>query len=480
MKNNSILLTLLFVFFILIVNYGGTFWQTDFTQSIIKSKLENNSKSLLIIDSDTLYAQSQLKLFYQYCDYHLIWTNNTVQSKKINELIEIIEQSDEEGLNPMDYHLVKIKNLQKKIYPINKKEVFNTARLADLDILISDAFLTLALHYYAGKIQNSKLNRDFKKFYNDINLYDFHLMIMQTDHLNQIFYALRPPHQEYHQLQKALVQYKKKAKLYPDSLLLQQNITKISINMERWRWLPKTIDSLFIIVNIPAFRLMLYQNNKIIMEMKTIVGKPRTPTPAFNANISYIVIRPNWNIPSSIIRNEILPKVQKDASYLSKNNMKIYANRNNSDTKSIPPSSIEWEAISINNFPYKLMQTPGSGNALGNVKLMFPNQFNVYLHDTPTRKLFDKDVRSFSHGCIRLEKAKELAAYLMQNDTLLLSENYEKYFRKNERRNLPEKIPLAINYWTVWPENSDIIIFEDIYKKDFALEKAMKKKPLRF
>jgi murein L,D-transpeptidase YcbB/YkuD len=480
MKNKFQLSIVLYILFLTTLSFATSKTQIDLTKSIIKTKLYDTSLSLLVIDSDTLYAQSQINLFYQLGNYFPIWKKFTLQKKKLQNLIDIIEQSYEQGLNPLDYHLIKIKILQKKINSINGQKTTISNDLAKLDILLSDAFLTLSYHYYAGKINNKKMNRDWELFFKEKKMLEFLYQAIQTNYLKEYLNSLHPPYQEYRDLQKTLIQYHRKVKLYPDSILLMDQTYKIAINMERWRWLPKSTDSLFIIVNIPAFKLWLYHNNKVALTMKTIVGKRNNSTPSFNSEISHIILRPQWNIPTSIMKNEILPEILKDTSYLSKNHFLILQTMKGKENIQIIPNSIKWDSIIIESFQYKMIQSPGLWNALGEVKFMFPNQFNVYLHDTNNHSLFKKKNRSFSHGCIRLEKAKELTTYLMKNDSLYLTEEYAEYFLENEKKKITPSVPVSINYWTVWPENSNIITYEDIYHKDILLHKKMTQKPFLF
>ena len=361
MKYRTQLLNIIIIFIIVLLIFGNSNQQEYNTQSIIKAQLQNTTSTILVIDTDTLYAQSQIRGFYQYGFYYPVWSDFTIQSSKLQELIDILEKSHEDGLNPEDYHLEKIKELQKNILNINYSTTNKPFELAKLDILLSDAFLTLTLHYYAGKIRGKRDNHDWKKFFKELHLIDFLNKSIQTNQLKQALNSLHPPYQEYQNLKKVLNQYQNKVALYPDNSILKENLSKIAINMERWRWLPKTTDSVYIIVNIPAYRLSLYCNDTIALDIKTIVGKRTNPTPSFNSKITYIVLRPEWHIPTPIMKKEILPKVFKNISYLAKNNIRI-SHTGHDGVYEITPSSIQWKLISIKRFPYNLIQSPGPTN----------------------------------------------------------------------------------------------------------------------
>jgi len=464
------------VLFIVALQCNAGFGQTNPVSSIIKSKLLDTTQPIIVL-KDTLYAQSLLQPFYNYSDGEPVWLDYISRPKRFRKLMEIIERSSYEGLTPSHYHLAKIKNsLQNNYTDLHK----HPSMQAELDLLLSDAFLTLAFHYHLGRTRDIEMNCEWECFFGEINLPNILWKALQADTLEQALMSFHPRYKQYHDLQKAMVGYKNATLLYPDSISLQKDMDKIAVNMERWRWLPKSPDSMYIIVNIPQFRLWLYRNDTIVMTMKTIVGKRSNPTPSFNCTVSYLVLRPRWNIPTSIMKNELLPKVLKDTSYLAKNHYRILNTWKDNDSNYILPNTIYWDTTTVEAFPYKLVQLAGHWNPLGMIKLMFPNQFNVYLHDTPDRSLFDKPMRTFSHGCIRLEKAGELAAYITQNDSLLSFENYSVWFKENQRKKLDYQVPLSINYWTAWIGDNGIFFFEDIYRRDILLEKAMKQRPSLF
>ena len=154
--------------------------------------------------------------------------------------------------------------------------------------------------------------------------------------------------------------------------------------------------------------------------------------------------------------------------------------QNNCDSNFISIDSVNWNKISPNNFPYKIVQAPGPSNPLGAVKIMFPNKYNVYLHDTPNKHLFERKVRTFSHGCIRLEFAQQLAAFISKNNEFLPGSGYETTFVENQRVNIKPNIPVFINYFTAWPDENKVSFYPDVYLKDELLEKELLKKPATF
>jgi murein L,D-transpeptidase YcbB/YkuD len=248
-----------------------------------------------------------------------------------------------------------------------------------------------------------------------------------------------------------------------------QLMQKISVNLERLRWIP---DEFFvneaIFVNIPSFRLVYRNSSDTLFSTKVIVGTVKHQSPVFTAPMSYLVFSPYWNIPPSIVKNETIPAIKKNPGYLDRNHMEVV----NSSGNPVPRSAVNWNTRP---FPYLIRQKPGPDNALGLVKFMFPNPNNVYLHDTPTKQLFDREVRTFSHGCIRMENPKIFAELLLQPmpewtpDKILEAMNQP----GEQIVHLKKKIPVVITYLTIVLNSKGKIQFrQDVYNRDpeiFAL-----------
>ncbi|NIO06699.1 MAG: L,D-transpeptidase family protein, partial [Deltaproteobacteria bacterium] len=188
---------------------------------------------------------------------------------------------------------------------------------------------------------------------------------------------------------------------------VEERMRQIELNMERWRWLPNDLGRRFILVNIPNFELYVVENDEILMTMRAVVGRRYQRTPVFTGEMTYLELNPYWHIPTKIATQDILPSIRKNPNYLIKKKIRVFQSWE-AQAPEIDPESIDWSQITTENFSFKLRQEPGPSNALGRVKFMFPNRFAVYLHDTPARKLFQKTRRTFSAGCIRIEKPVEL------------------------------------------------------------------------
>lgn len=251
-------------------------------------------------------------------------------------------------------------------------------------------------------------------------------------------------------------------------------IKQVSVNMERLRWLPDTTVQEFILVNIANYALDYINKKDTLLHSNAIVGKTYRKTPVFNGTMSYLVFSPTWTVPPTILENDVIPAVKKNANYLQSKNMRILDFSGNE----IPPSSINWSNISGANFKYMVRQDPGPSNALGRVKFMFPNKHNVYIHDTPSRSLFSKEDRALSSGCIRIERPIDLAKLLLSDQEKWTDDLIKKALAEDQERSvsLSRKIPVIILYLTFWTDSrKKEQVRKDIYNRDDELYKLMQK-----
>lgn len=253
---------------------------------------------------------------------------------------------------------------------------------------------------------------------------------------------------------------------------VSQRIRQVELNMERWRWLPDELGDRYILVNIPSFKMNVIENGKPVMEAKVVVGREERQTPAFTANMAYLVMSPKWYVPRSIAVRDKLPQLRRNPYALAKQNIRIY----NKAGQQINPASVNWKAVGANNFNYQFRQDAGPRNALGGIKFMFPNPYNVYLHDTPTRGLFSRDQRTFSSGCIRLSNPVELAEYLLKHDPKWNRQTIKAAASSGKQRvvNLPQEVPVYLLYWTAWVDEQGLTNFRgDIYNRDKPMARAL-------
>jgi murein L,D-transpeptidase YcbB/YkuD len=232
----------------------------------------------------------------------------------------------------------------------------------------------------------------------------------------------------------------------------------IIANMERWRWEPEDYGKFYVWVNLPEFRLAIMDGDEPYYTTRVVIGTPKNQTPVFFDEIEHIVVNPYWNVPYSIASGEIAPRLVSNPGYLASQNMELLYGG-----KVINAASVDWTTTSIRNF--SIRQRPGPGNALGQVKFLFPNQHDVYLHDTPSKSLFQRSFRAYSHGCVRVQNPFEFAEALLKNEGGLTRASLEGQFGSAERwNNLKTHVPVHLTYFTLRvDENGTIRSFGDVY-----------------
>jgi L,D-transpeptidase YcbB len=253
-----------------------------------------------------------------------------------------------------------------------------------------------------------------------------------------------------------------------------QRVRQIELSMERWRWLPQSLGERYLMVNIAGFQLQLVERDNLVLEMPVIVGTGYRKTPVFSAQMTYLEFAPTWSVPPTILREDKLPKIKTDPSYLAKNHYEIIPYTSRGDA-ALSPASIDWSRTTARNFPGMLRMRPGPWNPLGRVKFMFPNPFSVYLHDTNEPQLFDSNIRTFSSGCIRIQRPVELARYLLEPegwDAARIEAAMD--LPRTKRVELSQGLPVHILYWTSWVDQQGLTQFRpDLYQQDLDLEFAL-------
>jgi murein L,D-transpeptidase YcbB/YkuD len=249
---------------------------------------------------------------------------------------------------------------------------------------------------------------------------------------------------------------------------VQNRIRQIIINMERWRWIPKSFEPSYLFVNIPEYKLRVIENSKQVMDMNVIVGKVLHETPIFSDKLENVVLSPYWNIPPGILKDEIAPKVMSDPGFLNRMDMEIVTFKG----EPVSASSVDWSQAGNDNFQYIVRRRPGPKNDLGDVKFIFPNENNVYLHDTPHDELFSQSKRGFSHGCVRVERPLELATYLLKDVPGWDRGRIMSQINTREEKYVPvkRKLPIYLLYFTAAADaNGNVQFHEDIYGHDQKL-----------
>ena len=287
-------------------------------------------------------------------------------------------------------------------------------------------------------------------------------------------------------LEAALGDFQKRHGIDEDSLVgpatrvalntpIGQRIDQIRVNMERLRWVSHSLPEDYLLVDIAGYRVLLFQDGRLSWSTRAVVGRPYRRTPVFRAMVTYLVLNPSWTVPPTILRKDILPKLKQGTAVLEEKHLKVIDDAG----REIDPDSLDPELLSSGELPYKLRQPPGPGNALGRIKFMFPNRYLVYLHDTPTKSLFDKTQRAFSSGCIRIDKPFELAEILLADDPGWTPQHLQTEIASQQTRTviLRRPMPVLIMYFTAESGDAGQVSFRpDLYNRDAKVLDALNRK----
>lgn len=248
---------------------------------------------------------------------------------------------------------------------------------------------------------------------------------------------------------------------------------RVVLNMERWRWVPDDLGPLHVRVNLPAYSLSLREHGREVLSSRVIVGKQDWATPSFTDALQRVMVNPYWNVPDVIARHEVLPKLKREPQLLQRRRYTVLDSWR-SDARVVDPRTINWRSLTAANFPYRLRQEPGGGNALGRLIFMLDNDFEIYLHDTPGRRLFDRAERALSHGCIRVDASQALARRLFENEGRTADLDTGLASGRNGIVELREPVPLHVVHFTATPgAGGRIRNLPDLYGVDAALDDAL-------
>lgn len=492
------------------------------------------SEELLYSERSSLFYPDSVKAFYNNRDNELAWGN----PKFRNSLIDTLKQAEAQGLFYNDYHGRELEKMLSNLSDLDQQELIKLDYLLTdaffkfgnhllngkidpkklpktwdiaknkknqvklLNQAVNKTNLEIALSQlrpthpiYQKLVAASK---EYQKLKNDLSgfeeiekgklikpgMQDQRLLKIQS-RLKALEY-LRPgdtlSNSYSENVQEAIKQFQLENGLMVDGIIgnksigvLNQGFDKraeqILVNLERWRWFPRDLGSHYILINIANFQLQVVEGDQTISTHKIIVGRESRKTPIFSDEIEFLDFNPSWYIPPTIKNKDVIPGARRNPSYLVNKNIDVYNNLG----KKLNPFKIDWSSGAVRSYQYK--QDPGPTNPLGKVKISFPNRYIVYLHDTPSKSLFEGNSRAHSSGCIRVENAVDLAKYLLSDQKEFTSEEIDKIIEKGTTRRiyLNQKVKVHIFYWTAWRENGKTRFTDDIYNYDEATYKALKK-----
>lgn len=544
----AVVLTGIILLFVFVIQHEPTLTE-QLTLKLQERLTQSTLEPIAIVGTDTTHTDSLLLCFYQQRNFQPAWFKNNNIMNLADSLVKSIHDADLEGLNPRDYHVLRLDSMLEKIrMDLKVKVPVSIDQLINLEILLTDAFLLYANHLLSGRLNPETIDPEWLTERPEADLVTLLNEALSTGKIKETLKNLLPDIPCYKKLREEMAFYKSIAlkggwpivppdqpmkkgdrglhvvalstrlimsgdlkqrpleakSLFDDSLetsvkkfqerhglrvdgevgigtITALNIPAshyfktIAVNMERWRWLPKNLGERYILVNIAAFTLDVVENGQTVLHMPVVVGKDYRRTPVFSSKMTYLVLNPYWYVPPTIATEDILPAVKKDPNYLIKRNIVVLRSWN--DPNPIDPVLVDWSSITVDNLPYLFRQASGGANALGRIKFMFPNKYDIYLHDTPQRSDFKLVQRAESSGCIRVEDPIGLAEYLLKGNPKWNREAIEAALDSVENYSikLPEPIAVHLFYCTAFVDNNGEVQFrEDIYDRDAPVEKALR------
>lgn len=506
--------------------------------------------TLTLPGGDTLTLSAPVVEFYRQRGYRQAWTDYDEIRERGWTLLEAMERSEADGLEPNRYRYPVAYGLVQQVEGDSIPEEDEPAQMATVDMVLSEVFGRYANHIAGGIVDPSVSGVTWTIPKDTVDVRALLERLASDQDPATVVDSLRPTAPQYRLLMEALARYRQitsaggwpevpegvgdevgesgagvaalrqrliaegdaeetrlaradsgAADVFDENLkqavqhfqarhsidtdgavgpatLEQLNtsaatrVQQIRLNLDQWRWLPRELGERYILVNVAGFEMELVENDSVLIAMNVVVGQEGWETPIFRDTLESIVVNPYWNVPASIEADETLPALRRDPSYLASNNMEVLAG-----DRVVDAASVNWSQVSSSN-SYSFRQKPGPGNALGQVKFLFPNQNNVYLHDTPAGALFSESSRAFSHGCIRVEKPLELARILMDRVTDRSSADLDDLLGRSTEQwiRVTDPVPVYVMYFTAWAGRDGTMRFHpDVYERNQRLDEQTKR-----
>ena len=396
--------------------------------------------------------------FYESRQHLPAWVEGDETTAHWKDLVQQLKYSEAHGLDPAAHPIAEFEQLREQSQTKVHGTRFPVERIPEMDAKMTYAYLRYAADLLGWTRSPRQVHRNWLTDTKEEDLAARLADAIDKNRVRDSLEELAPTHPQYKGLQAALAQEKSA----PGGRAEQ-----IKMNMERWRWAPRDLGDRYILVNVPAYVMQVMEGEQPALSMRVIVGKPEHQTPLFSDEMTYVVFSPYWNIPPDILRNETLPRVARDPDFLRRNNIEVVGT--NGEEGEVDAESIDWSDESATR-GLRFRQRPGDDNALGLVKFIFPNHFNVYLHDTPGDRLFFKDTRALSHGCVRVEDPIALAKYVMRDQPEWTEARITAAMnsRQEQTAKLKTTLPVHIGYWTAWvePDGKTVTYTDDPYGID--------------
>lgn len=489
-----------------------------------------------LLDSAFVGKNFELDTLYNDLDYKSVWISDSITlNANANRLLDSLVKANNYGLNPAYYQTTKLQNLKSELAKANtRKHKYEIA--SNIELLMTNSYMLFGRHLNHGVLDSLKGITDLPKKELKLNSTEHFLKATASkDIINELF-DLQPKHKAYKKLQQRLAYYLKNKSLSTDAVkvenfrkdsvkaiqqakkalvlhkyldtivsdslytialkkfqkshglkadgLIGKNTAKmlskspyrhyqtLVVNLERWRW-KEQLPNDYLLANIAGFNVKMFVDNKVKHRYRTVVGAYKNQTPEMRDSILSVIAHPYWYVPKKISLNEVLAKARRDSTYFKRNNFELITYKK----EPVDYASLDWDEINNGKFKYLIRQGGGRGNSLGLVKFIFPNKRAIYLHDSPSKYLYARDRRAYSHGCVRVQHALKLADNILSYDNNKMTiDTVNSYIKKGKQKSIPlrNRLPVLIYYFTaVVDENDNLIVYDDVYNKDKLIIQQM-------
>jgi murein L,D-transpeptidase YcbB/YkuD len=431
----------------------------------VKAALDAAFKTKVGRSPDEAALWKDVRRFYEAAAYAPLWIDGTRPRSRWDRLLSALEAADKHGLDAAAYDIdgLRAQRAEAKKKGLLGRQEIDPATVGETDVQLSYTFLKYASHLRQGELDPESVDAEWRARSHKVDLVAALGEAGRTGDVEGTLDGLVPRHPGYKRLEAALESLRRSPA--PDAARVRQ----IELNLDRWRWLPDDLGERHVLVNIPSYDLKLVEHGKPTLVMRVVVGKALGPTPVFSDEITAITFSPRWNVPLKILTDEMIPALKEDGDYLEKHDMEVVK-----DGQVVSLGDVDMDEPKT----FQVRQRPGPSNALGFVKFVLPNEFDVYLHDTPSGALFARTERAFSHGCVRVEKPRELAEALLRDQPKWDRTAIETAMHSGEEQSvkLTQPVPVHIVYWTAWVEEDGTLRFaDDVYGHDRTQAAALER-----
>lgn len=437
---------------------------------LIRALLDTTRAGQATAAHPVLLAGTEVRQLYA-PDFAPVWTNEAEPRwSRVAAAIALLAQARAHGLRSADYGVPRLQALRDSLARPGPPAQ-RAGQQARLEVYLSDGVLRFMRDLRRGRLHPYTISAAEKAAGAAGQPVALLRQGLRANTVPAALLAGQPRNREYRQLQQALARWLAQPQAPDSAALRQRQYEQVAVNLERWRWDPLA-DSSYVLINVPAYELLVVARDSVVRRHRVVVGAPRTTTPTLSSRLTHFTLAPDWHVPRSIATKEVLPRLKQDRNYLARHNYALYDGRG----RLVNPAAVNWAGVTAQNFAYTIRQSACCDNSLGNIVFRFANPYSVYVHDTPLRQYFARPARALSHGCVRLENPMQLAAYLLRregNATQLPSD--EECARQPRPRELHLRRPIAlyIRYATCTAENGRLRFLPDIYGRDGIIRRGL-------